>query len=233
MSLRFPTRLSIHSKGLPYRRIGTAKHSETLEDLVVYECLYPNETAKMWARPQAMFEESVITDGTVRPRFRTIDVEITEAAGSFASLPETMVLETAGLMRQVFGDNSAGLDRLSQRLNQKNSVHLLVARLENKPVGFKLGYEESVGCFYSWLGGVHTSARGLGVARALMEQQHHRCRSKGYQLIRTKTKNRFPEMLIFNIKAGFRVVGLEAADSDDPKIVMEKKLASGTEVESP
>lgn len=34
-----------------------AKHSETLDDLVVYEALYENEKSKYWVRPVKMFEE--------------------------------------------------------------------------------------------------------------------------------------------------------------------------------
>jgi len=34
-----------------YRMISVAEHSETLEDLVVYEALYDNKISKLWARP--------------------------------------------------------------------------------------------------------------------------------------------------------------------------------------
>ena len=59
-----------HSKsGKLYKVHFLAKHSETLEDLVVYEALYENETSKFWARPLAMFQERVLIDGKVVPRF--------------------------------------------------------------------------------------------------------------------------------------------------------------------
>ena len=49
-----------HSKtGKLYNVIGAAKHSETLEDLVVYEALYENKTSKLWVRPKAMFLEEI------------------------------------------------------------------------------------------------------------------------------------------------------------------------------
>jgi len=48
-----------HYKGKKYKVIGIAKHSETLEDLIVYEALYDNEISKLWARPKDMFFEEV------------------------------------------------------------------------------------------------------------------------------------------------------------------------------
>lgn len=59
-----------HSKtGNFYSVIGLAKHSETLEDLVVYECLYDNPKGKIWVRPLQMFLEEVEIDGKKAPRF--------------------------------------------------------------------------------------------------------------------------------------------------------------------
>ena len=58
-----------HYKGNDYRVIGEAKHSETLEELVVYEALYDNKESKLWVRPKKMFLESVDVDGKTMPRF--------------------------------------------------------------------------------------------------------------------------------------------------------------------
>ncbi|MFA6131083.1 MAG: DUF1653 domain-containing protein [Patescibacteria group bacterium] len=59
-----------HYKGMRYRVIGIAKHSETLEDLVVYEALYDNPRSKLWVRPLGMFVENIEKDGVVKPRFK-------------------------------------------------------------------------------------------------------------------------------------------------------------------
>ncbi len=46
-----------HYKGNYYRVIGIARHSETLEDMVVYQGLY--EKGGLWVRPLSMWEEQV------------------------------------------------------------------------------------------------------------------------------------------------------------------------------
>lgn len=59
-----------HYKGGDYEVLGVARHSETLEPLVVYRPLY-NQTG-WWLRPHAMFFESIELDGVRRPRFERI-----------------------------------------------------------------------------------------------------------------------------------------------------------------
>lgn len=61
-----------HYEGGEYRVLGVAKHSETLEDLVVYEALYENEVSKLWVRPLAMFLGNVEVEGKGVPRFAYI-----------------------------------------------------------------------------------------------------------------------------------------------------------------
>jgi len=58
-----------HYKGKKYRVLGTAKHSETQEELVVYVPLHKNETSMFWVRPLSMFQEEVEVDGVRKPRF--------------------------------------------------------------------------------------------------------------------------------------------------------------------
>jgi hypothetical protein len=47
-------------------------HSETLEEVVIYECLYNNPLGAIWVRPLNMFKESVEIEGKVMPRFQFI-----------------------------------------------------------------------------------------------------------------------------------------------------------------
>jgi len=60
-----------HYKGQSYRVIGIARHSETMEELVVYQALYGDHG--LWVRPAAMFAETVELEGEPIPRFALIE----------------------------------------------------------------------------------------------------------------------------------------------------------------
>jgi len=57
-----------HYKGNDYAVLNVARHSETNELLVIYQCLYGDFS--VWARPLLMFCEPITwPDGVIRPRF--------------------------------------------------------------------------------------------------------------------------------------------------------------------
>ncbi|RBW52057.1 DUF1653 domain-containing protein [Marinobacter sp. F3R11] len=60
-----------HYKGKDYEVIDIARHSETEEKLVVYRCLYGDNS--LWVRPLSMFRETVNVAGEQVPRFARID----------------------------------------------------------------------------------------------------------------------------------------------------------------
>ncbi len=62
-----------HYKGGEYEVIGAARHSETLEPLVVYRPLY--NASGLWVRPHAMFFGQVEIEGKWLPRFSRIEGE--------------------------------------------------------------------------------------------------------------------------------------------------------------
>ncbi|MDO4961681.1 MAG: DUF1653 domain-containing protein [Eubacteriales bacterium] len=59
-----------HFKGNEYEVIGVAKHSETLEEMVVYRALYGE--GGLWVRPVSMWDETVVRDGVEYKRFTYI-----------------------------------------------------------------------------------------------------------------------------------------------------------------
>jgi hypothetical protein len=58
---------------MEYEVIGKAKHSETLEEMVVYRALYGE--GGLWVRPASMWNETVERDGTIYQRFTYIGEE--------------------------------------------------------------------------------------------------------------------------------------------------------------
>ena len=60
-----------HYKGGRYEVVGVARHSETLEPMVVYRPL--DKASGLWVRPHAMFFEQVDVDGRPQPRFKPFD----------------------------------------------------------------------------------------------------------------------------------------------------------------
>lgn len=60
-----------HYKGNDYEVVAVARHSETLEPVVVYKALYGD--GGLWVRPYAMFCEHVLVDGRPVRRFSPIE----------------------------------------------------------------------------------------------------------------------------------------------------------------
>lgn len=60
-----------HFKGGEYQVLGVARHSETLEEMVVYRALYGE--GGLWVRPAAMWNETVEREGRVFRRFTPIE----------------------------------------------------------------------------------------------------------------------------------------------------------------
>lgn len=61
-----------HYKGQHYKVLSIARHSETLEQLVVYQALYG--AFDIWVRPLNMFLEMVVCNGKPCPRFEPLCV---------------------------------------------------------------------------------------------------------------------------------------------------------------
>jgi len=65
-----------HYKGKLYEVIGIGKHSETLEEFVVYRALYESKEFgknQIWIRPKQMFLDKVFVDGKEVNRFEFIE----------------------------------------------------------------------------------------------------------------------------------------------------------------
>lgn len=70
-----PNSIFQHYKGQKYKYLGVVRHSETLEELVLYEALYENALGKIWVRPKEMFFGTVEKNGKTIRRFQPIEDE--------------------------------------------------------------------------------------------------------------------------------------------------------------
>ena len=62
----------LHYKGKLYKLLAVGRHSETLEEVVIYQALYDDQEFgknAFWVRPKVMFSEKVIVEGKEVPRF--------------------------------------------------------------------------------------------------------------------------------------------------------------------
>jgi predicted GNAT family acetyltransferase len=128
--------------------------------------------------------------------------------------------EVLNLHDSIFKDAAT----LISKAENKSKVVFNLALEDEEIIGYKIGYELEPNLFYSWLGGVDESHRNKGVASKLMDQQHLYLIEKGYEIVQTKTKNKWRGMLVLIIKSGFDVIGTYTDNEGEPKIILEKRL---------
>ena len=68
-----PPGLYRHFKGNYYRVLYVARHSETMEPIIVYRALYGD--GGVWVRPADMWNEAVERDGKIYQRFRPLSAQ--------------------------------------------------------------------------------------------------------------------------------------------------------------
>ena len=113
---------------------------------------------------------------------------------------------------------------LRWRLSHMPDASVFVARDGGPLVGFKAGYAIAEGKYYSWLGGVHPSSRGKGLATQLAHAQHRWLRERGYVTVETASRQDNPAMARLNLKLGFAVEGTKA-EPQAVKVLWARRLA--------
>ncbi len=207
-----------HYKNKPYKYLGVVKHSETLEDLVLYKCRYENPTGRVWVRPKDMFFENIDLNGKSVPRFEKVNIEFQ----AHEKVSAENIQQIAPLIKASFGEWDENWFNSTFKNHAK--FYLQLAHIDGNPVAFKLGYELDQWTFYSWLGGVIPEFRGLGIAYELLTQQHDWCKKQGYRQVQTKTQNNFKDMLMLDLKNGFDVIDTHLSETGALKIVLSKDL---------
>jgi len=111
-----------HYKGNYYKVLGVAKHSETLEEMVIYQALYGEYS--IWVRPLKMFVEKIEANGVFIDRFTPV-----KNSDAGFDVNGRIMLTLSPDIRKYLYENS--LD-LSSEL-QKQFPHLRIERTQSNP----------------------------------------------------------------------------------------------------
>jgi GNAT superfamily N-acetyltransferase len=90
----------------------------------------------------------------------------------------------------------------------RHNVLQMVARVEDEPVGFFLGFELKPGIFFAWFYGVLPAFRRQGIASQLMDAVHDWAKLQEYEAIRFECHNQHRPMLHLAIAQEYDIVGM-------------------------
>jgi GNAT superfamily N-acetyltransferase len=132
--------------------------------------------------------------------------------------------EIVRLFNQIFRP-SRDLESFRRRFLGRYNILELVARVENKPVGFFLGFELKPSVFFAWFYGVLPECRRQGIASQLMDAVHSWAQQNEYETIRFECHNQHRPMLHLAIAQGYDIVGMRwDPDRGANLVIFEKSL---------
>lgn len=137
--------------------------------------------------------------------------------------------ETLAGVLQIHNRIFESAHELVEKASLRPDVLFVIAQEDNQVTGYKIGYSLSKDRYYSWYGAVHEEYRGKGIASKLMEHQHRLVKDAGYSTIETKTRNKWRNMLIVNIKHGFNITETFIDEEGIHRINLEKSLLDSNE----
>ena len=101
----------------------------------------------------------------------------------------------------------------------------LVARVDERPVGFFLGFELKPAVYFAWFYGVLPQFRRQGIASQLMDAVHSWARQHEYESIRFECHNQHRPMLHLAIAREYDIVGMRwDPDRGDNLVIFERVL---------
>lgn len=108
---------------------------------------------------------------------------------------------------------------------------LLIASLDERAVGFFLGFELKPSVYFSWLLAVDPEFRRLGIASQLMDAQHNWVTEHGYAAIRLECQNQHRPMMHMALERGYDIVGLRWDPDRGHNLVIFEKSFGETEAD--
>lgn len=128
------------------------------------------------------------------------------------------------LYNQIFRP-ARDINGFRRRYLGRYNILQMVAHLQDKPVGFFLGFELKPTTFFAWFYGVLPECRRQGIASQLMDAAHSWARQHEYEVIRVECHNSHRPLLHLSIALGYDIVGIRwDADRGDNLVIFEKSL---------
>jgi GNAT superfamily N-acetyltransferase len=117
------------------------------------------------------------------------------------------------------------VESFQRRYRGRYNILQLVARMQDRPIGFFLGFELKPAVYFAWFYGVIPEFRRQGVASQLMEAVHSWAKQNDYESIRFECHNQHRPMLHLAIAMGYDIVGIRwDPDRGDNLVIFEKML---------
>jgi len=102
---------------------------------------------------------------------------------------------------------------------------ILIASVDERPVGFFTGFELKPTVFFAWLYGVLPDYRRVGIASQMMDAMHAWAAEHDYETVRFECHNQHRPMLHMAISQQYDIVGIRwDADRGNNLVIFEKQL---------
>jgi GNAT superfamily N-acetyltransferase len=137
--------------------------------------------------------------------------------------PEELPL-VVELFNQIFRPGR-NVESFQRRYLGRHNVLQMIAQVNNRPVGFFLGFELKPQVFFAWFYGVLPACRRQGIASQLMEAVHDWARANDYESIRFECHNQHRPMLHLAIALEYDIVGIRwDPDRGANLVIFQKEL---------
>jgi len=118
------------------------------------------------------------------------------------------------------------VESFRRRFLGRYNILSLVARIQDRPVGFFLGFELKPTVYFAWFYGVLPEFRRQGIASQLMDAVHAWARQNDYESVRMECHNQHRPVLHLAITAEYDIVGVRwDPDRGDNLVIFEKVLS--------
>jgi GNAT superfamily N-acetyltransferase len=130
------------------------------------------------------------------------------------------------LYNQIFRP-ARDVEAFRRRFQGRYNVLHLIARMDDRPVGFFMGFELKPTVYFAWFYGVLPECRRQGIASQLMDAVHSWAKQNDYESIRFECHNQHRPMLHLAIAQEYDIVGMRwDPDRGENLVIFEKVLGN-------